>query len=148
MLETLFGNRTATLALLFLEREREVWATGISRNLGIPVNMVQKQLDRFERGKLIKCHRSGRRKLYTWDKTYPFLHPLQKLLQHGNASFKENPADGSYLSIKERLGLAESLKKRAIRLSPYNQPAPFAKSFESFSSYETWRKKQKNPWLL
>lgn len=148
MIARLFGNRTADLVLLFLARNGEAYATRISQDLDIPVNMVQKQLDRFERGGVLASCLRGRQRIYGWNERYPALKPLLKLLEQLGACIAEDPADSSYLSIEERLALARELKDGAARLNPYERPKAFTKSFESYESYEAWRKKQKNPWLV
>ena len=148
MIGRLFGNRTADLVLLFLARHGEAWATQIAGDLEIPVNMVQKQLERFERGGVLESAPEGRRRMYRWNAGYPALGPLLKLLEQLGACVASDPADGSHLSIEERLDLARELKDGAARLNPYGRPKPFAKSFGSFESYEAWRKKQTNPWLI
>lgn len=144
----LFGNRTAELVLLFLARHGEVYATQIARELEIPVNMVQKQLERFELSGVFSSSLEGRRRVYTWNSRYPALRPLKKLLEQLNACAADDPADGSHLSLAERLELSRELAEGAARLSPCDRPEPFVKSFESYAAYEAWRKKQKNPWLL
>lgn len=148
MIGRLFGSRTADLTLLFLARHGEAWATQIARNLDIPVNMVQKQLERFERGGVIISRPRGRQRVYGWNERYPALRALQKLLARLGACIAEDPADGSHLSIEERLDHSRALKDTASRLNPSARPKAFAESFESFEFYEAWRKKQKNPWLI
>lgn len=148
MIGRLFGNHTADLVLLFLARHGEVYATQIAGDLEIPVNMVQKQLERFERGGVLKSTLSGRRRMYGWNESYPALRPLKQLLARLGVCVASDPADGSHLSIEERLELARELKDGAARLNPYGRPKAFTKSFESYESYEAWRKKQKNPWLI
>lgn len=144
----LFGNRTADLILLFLARHGEIYATQIARDLDIPVNMVQKQLERFERVGVIESTLQGRRRIYSWNKRYPALRPLQKLLARMGACIAEDPADGGHLSIKERIELSRQLIEGAVCLNPYERQGGFTKSFDSYKSYETWRKKQKNPWIV
>lgn len=148
MLETLLGNRTATLVLLFLERHGHAYSTQISVGLQIPVNMVQKQMERLEKGGILISARRGRRKVYTWDTSCPLYRPLRRLLKRGLSFYNEDPANGGYLSVQERIELAQDLGKQAQMLNPYRRYRPFAKSFENFKSYEAWRKKQKNPWLV
>lgn len=144
----LFGSRTADLVLLFLSRHGEACASKISRELDIPVNMVQKQLERFERNGVIESVFRGRRRVYGWNARSPALRPLKQLLTRLNACGAEDAADGSHLSIQERLEAARKLNDQAARLTPHKRPKVFAKSFASYSSYEAWRKKQKNPWLI
>lgn len=59
------------------------------------------------------------------------------------------PADLEWalsLSVPERLRVVEELIRQCRRLNP-DRPPPFAKSFESFDEYETWRLEQDKPWL-
>lgn len=147
MIEALFGSKTASLVLLFLERQGQVYATHLSKDLKISVNMVQKQLDRLTLGHVLVAKMVGRRKVYTWNLQYPLLGPLKRLLAQGNAVYKEDPADGTHLSVAERLALADSLTQQAMALNPYPFK-PFVHSFESDADYERWRKKQKNPWFI
>lgn len=148
MIDTLFGSKTATLTLLFIQRQGEAYATRIARDLKIPLNMVQKQLDRFTSGKVLVAGISGRCKVYSWNPRYPLLGPLKRLLAHGNTIYREDPADGTHLSIAERLELSESLTRRALRLNPVKSFKPFVQTFESNATYARWRKKQKNPWFV
>ncbi len=148
MIGRLFGNRTADLVLLFLFRYGEVYATQIAEELEIPVNMVQKQLERFERSGVIASSLKGRRRIYGWNTSYPAIRPLKRLLARLNACVAEDPADGGHLSIEERVELSRKLQERAARLNPCKRPEGFTKSFGSYESYEAWRKKQKNPWLI
>lgn len=148
MIDPLFGSKTATVTLLFLQRHGEVYATQIASDLKIPLNMVQKQLERLTLGKVLVAKTSGRRKVYSWNPHYPLLGPLKRLLAQGNVIYKEDPADGTHLSVAERLAQAESLTQQAAKLNPIKSFKPFVKTFESDADYECWRKKQKNPWFI
>lgn len=145
MLEALLGNRSAVRVLLYFSRRKEAYATEISKNLRIPLNMVQKQLERFEKGDVLRSRHRGKRKLYEWNRDYPFLTELKKIL--AKEITLRDPADGSYLSLQERVVLGEELYRQSVRLNPFPRPKPFARSFESFERYEKWRRRQKNPWF-
>lgn len=146
MLEVLFGNKSAVRVLLYLSRRSEAYATEISKNLGIPLNMVQKQLERLEDGGIFKSDYRGKLRIYRWNPDFPFFEDLQKILNK-EIAFRD-PADGTYLSLQERLALGDKLSREAAFLNPIPRPRPFAKSFRSFSGYERWRRQQKNPWLF
>ncbi|MEE8184819.1 MAG: helix-turn-helix transcriptional regulator [Thermodesulfobacteriota bacterium] len=73
MLEKIFGNVTAEKVLFYLTAYQEGYAGGIARTFGIPLNMVQKQLVRFEEGGLLVSILKGRTRVYTWNPRYPFL---------------------------------------------------------------------------
>ena len=146
MLEVLLGNKSAARVLLYFSRQTESYATEISKNTGTPLNMAQNQLERFEKGGILRSLYRGRRKVYELNPNCPFLTELKKILSKEIAL--RDPADGSYLSLRERVRLGEELYRQAVLLNPFPRPKPFAKSFESFGNYEKWKRRQKNPWLL
>lgn len=146
MLQFIFGNKTAAKVLLFLERQRKVHAWSLAQELGIPLNMVQKQLERFEKAGVLHSRLEGRRKLYEWNPHSPFLPEIKLLLQKQAALI--DPADGSHLSLVERVIHGEELIREAERLNPHQRPIPFTKSFETYGAYERWKKRQTNPWLV
>jgi DNA-binding transcriptional ArsR family regulator len=81
MLEALFGNATAEKVLLYLERYEEGYATAIADTFGnVSLNMVQRQLARFERAGLLVSALKGRTRLYHWNPRYPFLKEVRALL--------------------------------------------------------------------
>lgn len=148
MLEALVGNRTAALVLLFLDRQNEGYATQLARGLHIPLNMIQKQLDRFAQGTLLVSDRTTRRRMYRWNARHPLHTALRALLRRGNAVPTEDPADGTHLTVSERLHAADSLQRESESLNPVPRPRPFVKTFNSINAYATWKKKQNNPWLF
>lgn len=158
VLEFLFGNRTAVQILLSLLRaggaagaSANQWA----RDLKIPLNMVQKQLHRLERGGVLTSRFQGRARLYGWNAGYPLQAELRRLLKKAARLSKNqltppspDPADGSRLPLRKRVELGDELSRQAEILNPYRHPKPFVKTFASFDAYEDWKEKQKNPWLL
>lgn len=81
MLESLFGNATAEKILLYLERYEEGYATAIADTFGnVSLNMVQRQLARFERAGMIVSVLKGRTRLFRWNPRYPFLKEVRALL--------------------------------------------------------------------
>ena len=81
MLESLFGNATAEKVLLYLERYEDGYATAIADTFGnVSLNMVQRQLARFERAGLLVSVLKGRTRLYGWNPRYPFLKEIRTLL--------------------------------------------------------------------
>ena len=140
MLKTIVGNETAAEVLLFLGRRGELYATELAKGLEIPVNMVQKQLNRFEMGGLLKSEYRGKKKIYFWNKAHPLCRPLKDLLTRANAVEAEDPADGTRLIPEERIELSEGLWREAKKLAPRSaHRRPFAKSFDSFKTYESQR---------
>lgn len=61
---------------------------------------------------------------------------------------EDDPANGIRLSLRQRVELAEELISLGESLVPQARYRPFVKSFDSFREYESWRKKQSNPWLV
>ncbi len=81
MLEALLGNATAEKALLYLEQYEEGYATAIADTFGnVSLNMVQRQLARFERAGLLVSVLKGRTRLFRWNPRYPFLKEIRALL--------------------------------------------------------------------
>ncbi len=147
MLSILFGNRTASNILLYLNESSQAFPTELACHLAIPLNMIQKQLERLERAGILESEWKGKKKIYSWNDQCPLLPELKKLVQKGR-SVATDPADGTYLPLKDRVLLSESLTQEGEKLSRRERPRPFVHSFESLKSYARWRQKQKNPWLV
>jgi sugar-specific transcriptional regulator TrmB len=88
MFELLFGSSTANKVLLFLARFGEGYPRQIARNFGIPINMVQKQLEKLEKSGILSSQLKGRTRVYTWNPRYPFKDELLNLL---NRAFEFMP---------------------------------------------------------
>jgi len=81
MLQALLGNATAEKVLLYLEQYEEGYATAIADTFGnVSLNMVQRQLARFERAGLLVSVLKGRTRLFRWNPRYPFLKEVRALL--------------------------------------------------------------------
>ncbi len=154
MLNELFGNKTVAKILPYLHRHEGGNANKIARDLSIPLNMVQKQLERLKKGGILTSYFLGKSKIYQLNKELPFYSPLGKILQvsagdkAASSQKAPDPADGTELPTRERLAASEQLFRESEILNPYPRPKPFAKSFLSFKEYEKWKKEQSNPWLL
>lgn len=153
MIEALVGNRTASRVLLYLHDRGSGNPTAMARETGIPLNMIQKQLDRFARGGIAVAWFEGKRKFYALNKKLSFYRPLARLLGGVLASsgvFVEppDPADVSHLSLRERVRQSEQLFREAVKLNPYKKYRPFVRSFKTLGEYERWRKKQSSPWCV
>jgi predicted ArsR family transcriptional regulator len=83
MLSALFGNKTAEKILLSLRRNREDYALALAGRLGLPVNQVQQQLKRLEKGQVLVSRSVGRTRLYQIDPRRPFARQLEALLDTG-----------------------------------------------------------------
>lgn len=81
MLEKLFGSKTAERVLMYLFVFQEGYPTEISRIFSIPLNMIQKQLFKFEKGGMLVSRLRGKVRIYQWNPRYPFLNEVEKLLE-------------------------------------------------------------------
>jgi len=81
MLEKLFGSKTAERVLMYLFVFQEGYPTEISRIFSIPLNMIQKQLFKFEEGGMLVSRLRGKVRIYQWNPRYPFLNEVKKLLE-------------------------------------------------------------------
>jgi DNA-binding transcriptional ArsR family regulator len=81
MLEGLFGNRTVENVLLFLAMNKEAYAQEMSDRLGVPLNMVQAQLRRLERGGIIVGQSRGRMRFYSFNPRFPLADDLTGMLR-------------------------------------------------------------------
>ena len=80
MLEVIFGNNTAEKVLLYINTYREGYAAGMSKIFNIPLNMVQKQLRRFEEGGILVSQLKGNTRIFTFNPRYIFLDELKNFL--------------------------------------------------------------------
>jgi len=80
MFELLFGNSSISKSLLYLARFEEGYPTQIARNFDLPVNMIQRQLEKLERAGVLVSLNKGRTRIFTWNPRYPFKQELLALL--------------------------------------------------------------------
>ena len=97
MIEKIFGNATAEKVLFYLTAYEEGYATGIAKTFGIPLNMVQKQLARFEEAGLIASTLKGRTRVYTWNPRYPFLNEFKAFLEKAFEFIPQEEKERYYL---------------------------------------------------
>ena len=90
MLETILGSISAERVLLFLAARGEGYATEIARIFDTDLSPIQNQLDRMERGGLIKHVKQGRKKVYCLDPDFQLASELDALvtaaMEHLSAS--------------------------------------------------------------
>jgi predicted nucleotidyltransferase len=80
MLETILGSISAERVLLFLAARGEGYATEIAKIFDTDLSPIQNQLDRMERGGLIRHVKRGRKKIYRLDPDYPLASELHALM--------------------------------------------------------------------
>jgi DNA-binding transcriptional ArsR family regulator len=81
MIEAIFGNRTAERVLLYLSQNEQSYGQEISDRLGVPLNLVQRQLRRLEEGGVLAAQSRGRMRFFSLNPRYPFTPELRALLQ-------------------------------------------------------------------
>ena len=67
VLADLFGSQASEAVLLHLHHYGETYGRAASRDFGISLDSVQRQLNRFERTGVMVCRRQGRTLVYTWN---------------------------------------------------------------------------------
>jgi predicted ArsR family transcriptional regulator len=88
MFEILFGNSSVSKTLLYLARFEEGYPTQIANNFDLPLNMIQRQLEKLEQAGVLVSLKKGRTRIYTWNPRYPFKPELLALL---NRAFEFMP---------------------------------------------------------
>lgn len=83
MFTALFGNASAEKVLLYMANYQEGYANGIADTFAIPLNMVQRQLLKFEAEGILASQLKGRTRVFLWNPRYPFLKELKALLEKG-----------------------------------------------------------------
>lgn len=143
MFNTLFGNFTAAQVLWHLHKKGSGYANKMSRDLRIPLNMIQKQLEKLKSGGILIAVFRGKKKIYTWDPLSPFHKPLRRLLTSRDRCVKQqlkSPDDGSHLTPSERLLFCERLYTELETLHPIKKTKPFIKIFKKWKDYERWQR--------
>lgn len=90
VLEALFGNRTATCVLLFLQCYGEGHALRIARTFGFGLNMTQRQLKRLEEHGVLVSRHLGNMRLFSFNDRHPTVRHLRQLLEAELAALPEH----------------------------------------------------------
>lgn len=81
MLETIFGNKTAEKIMLYLFHYGEAYASGISKDMGITLSQVQKQLDKFDDAGILVNKMMGNTRIYQFNPKHPAVKRLKDLIE-------------------------------------------------------------------
>ena len=73
MIEKLFGNKTASLILLFLYHYGELHASGLSRDIDVSLSAVQNQLEKFEDIGIVVSKKIGNVRIFTFNQKSPLI---------------------------------------------------------------------------
>lgn len=91
MLESIFGNKTASWIFLSLFHYGELHASIMAQLGGISLTAVLNQLNRLEKGGLLVSKSIGRSRVYSFNPKSPYKRPLKKILEitYDSMSLKE-----------------------------------------------------------
>ncbi len=89
VLEALFGNRTATCVLLFLQCYGEGHAQRIANTFGFGLNMTQRQLNRLEENGVLVSRRLGNMRIFSFNERNPTIQNLRTMLERELSTLPE-----------------------------------------------------------
>ncbi|MAT40034.1 MAG: hypothetical protein CL946_10570 [Ectothiorhodospiraceae bacterium] len=115
MLESLFGNQTVEKILFYLSIHGTGYANKIAVDLGMPVNAVQQQFQRLEKGGIVVCEYQGRTRNYTFNPDFALLTELQKLLSSGLRQMEQTELAHYYRGTQEEAEWAPSVRAVIIQ---------------------------------
>ncbi len=101
MIETIFGNKTASKLMLYLYHYNEAYASGVSQDMQITLSQVQKQLDKFEAAGILVSKKTGTTRIYQFN---PKLGIVKKLRSFIGEFYKQIP-------LEEREALFEKRRR-------------------------------------
>jgi len=80
VIESIFGNRSAMLVLLFLENYGEGHASRIAKTYGVAVMGIQRQLNRFEQEDVLISQMVGSSRIFKFNERNPTVRNLREFL--------------------------------------------------------------------
>lgn len=80
VLEAIFGSRTASIVLLYLENYSSGYASKIAKTYDMPVSVVQDQLRKFESASLLISRNVGRTRVFEFNPRNPTARRLREFL--------------------------------------------------------------------
>lgn len=80
MIETIFGSETAAKVMLYLYHYGEAYASGLSKDMGITLSQVQKQLDKFDQAGILTSKKIGTTRIYIFNPKLNITKKLQELI--------------------------------------------------------------------
>jgi predicted ArsR family transcriptional regulator len=81
VLETIFGNRSATYVLLYLQHYSEGHASRMAKTFHVSAMGLQRQLNRLENNGVLMSRLVGRTRVFTFNDTDPTVRSLRKFLE-------------------------------------------------------------------
>ena len=80
MLETLLGSASCEQVMLFILARDEGYPREIARFFKVDYRPIRNQLDKLERGGILRSRLAGKTRLYSFNPRCPFLKELKSLL--------------------------------------------------------------------
>jgi hypothetical protein len=80
MLEVLLGSTSCEQVMLFILARDEGYSREIARFFGVDYRPIRNQLDKLERGGILRSRLAGKTRLYSFNPRCPFLKELKALL--------------------------------------------------------------------
>ena len=122
ILDALFGNPSAARCLLYISINHEAYAQEISTRTGTHLNLVQKQLQRLERGNVLVSTPKGRMRFYQLNPRSPYSKDLGSMLHQSIDFFSEEEAS-QYVARRRPRAPGKPLPPPP-RVSPGTSPTP------------------------
>lgn len=98
-LDAVFGSRSATQTLLFLQNYGEGHARRIAATFGVSPTAIQRQLRRLEAEGLLVSRMAGNTRIFTWNPANPTAADLRLLLE---AELGRLPSEVSQQCFRQR----------------------------------------------
>ena len=98
-LGSFLGSRTAEAALLHLFHYGETYGRAVANDMGVTLQPVQRQLDRFEESGVLVSREVGRTRLYTWNPKSPFSTLLREMVK---VQYESIPLEKRQILFKAR----------------------------------------------
>ncbi len=86
MLRSIFGSESREKILAFLVKYHRGYASEIARFSNLDLYAVQQQLEKFELNDLLVSQTAGRKRIYSFNPTYPLLEELKSLIDKALAN--------------------------------------------------------------
>jgi hypothetical protein len=98
-LDAIFGSRSATQTLLFLQNYGEGHARRIATTFDVPHMAIQRQLRRLEADGILVSRLVGKTRIFTWNPRSATVEDLRKLLE---AELQRLPKDTTQRYFRQR----------------------------------------------
>ena len=101
MIDKLFGGKSAEAVLLFIYAFDEGYASEIASFSGIALNVIQKQLLKFEDAGLLVSQNKGKTRMFMWNPRYYFLNEFKEFLKKVFMALSEDEMK-KYYELRKR----------------------------------------------